>query len=55
MRVNDDYKEWNAARQTKAENSVHAFWKRALTFRKRHDVLVSHDGCCSLRLDNGCW
>ncbi|KAF8345368.1 glycoside hydrolase family 13 protein [Amanita rubescens] len=43
MRVNDDYKEWNAAIQTKTENSVHGFWKRALAFRKRHDVLIYGD------------
>lgn len=40
MRVNDDYREWNAASQIKDEDSVHAFYKRALAFRKHHDVLV---------------
>jgi oligo-1,6-glucosidase len=48
MRVNDDYREWNAARQIKDENSVHAFYKRALAFRKHHDVLVRRDARCNL-------
>ncbi|KIJ60143.1 glycoside hydrolase family 13 protein [Hydnomerulius pinastri MD-312] len=42
MRVNDDYNEWNAALQLGDEESVHAFWKRAIGVRKQHDVLVSH-------------
>ncbi|KAG2047168.1 glycoside hydrolase family 13 protein [Suillus hirtellus] len=40
MRVNDDYREWNAEQQISDETSVHAFWKRALKVRKAHDVLV---------------
>ena len=55
MRVNDDYREWNAARQIKDENSVHAFYKRALAFRKHHDVLVRRDACCNLCYDNRRW
>ena len=54
MRVNDDYREWNAARQIKDENSVHAFYKRALAFRKHHDVLVRRDNYC-ICYDNEGW
>ncbi|KAK2461008.1 hypothetical protein APHAL10511_006949 [Amanita phalloides] len=43
MRVNDDYQEWNAERQVNDKNSVHAFWKQALAFRKQHDVLIYGD------------
>lgn len=40
MRVNDDYKTWNAAVQVQDSKSVHAFWKRALKLRKRYGFLV---------------
>jgi oligo-1,6-glucosidase len=40
MRVNDDYAEWNAAKQLNNENSVWAFWRQALRLRKEHDLLV---------------
>ncbi|OAX36276.1 glycoside hydrolase family 13 protein [Rhizopogon vinicolor AM-OR11-026] len=43
MRVNDDYPEWNADLQIGDENSVHAFWKRALKVRKAHDALIYGD------------
>ncbi|KAG1808768.1 glycoside hydrolase family 13 protein [Suillus variegatus] len=43
MRVNDDYREWNAEQQISDETSVHAFWKRALKVRKMHDVLIYGD------------
>ncbi|KAG1808769.1 glycoside hydrolase family 13 protein [Suillus variegatus] len=43
MRVNDDYREWNAEQQIDDETSVHAFWKRALKVRKTHDVLIYGD------------
>jgi len=36
MRVNDDYKEWNVAKQQKNETSVLSFWKAMLAFRKKH-------------------
>ena len=55
MRVNDDYREWNVARQTNDDNSVYAFYKRGLAFRKQHDVLVRHDACRGLYYDNKCW
>ncbi|KAF7974165.1 hypothetical protein HWV62_13287 [Athelia sp. TMB] len=40
MRVNDDYKEWNAAAQVGDEGSVWSFWKKALATRKANEVLV---------------
>jgi len=40
MRVNDDYKSWNVARQVGDSRGVHSFWKRALYTRKIHSVLV---------------
>ncbi|KAG1798661.1 glycoside hydrolase family 13 protein [Suillus plorans] len=43
MRVNDDYREWNAEKQIGDATSVHAFWKRALKVRKTHDVLIYGD------------
>jgi len=36
MRVHDDHKEWNVAKQSADPNSVLAFWKAMLSFRKRH-------------------
>jgi oligo-1,6-glucosidase len=48
MRVNDDYKLWNAASQVSDPRSVRSFWKEALRIRKTNDVLVS-----SLLLMNG--
>lgn len=41
MRVNDDFKKWNASSQINEESSVFSFWKRALQVRKDYDVLVS--------------
>ncbi|KIL63507.1 glycoside hydrolase family 13 protein [Amanita muscaria Koide BX008] len=43
MRVNDDYKEWNVERQFNDEQSVYAFYKRALILRKQHEVLIYGD------------
>ncbi|KAJ6522981.1 glycoside hydrolase superfamily [Mycena vulgaris] len=43
MRVNDDYKTWNATAQIDDDQSVHAFWKRALKLRKDHKVLIYGD------------
>lgn len=47
MRVNDDYKEVNVAAQLhgpRASESVHAFWKRSLQYRKENkDVYVYGD------------
>lgn len=36
MRVHDDYKEWNVAKQSKEPDSVLMFWKRMLAFRKKY-------------------
>jgi len=36
MRVNDDYKDWNVAKQEKDDTSVLSFWKAMLAFRKKH-------------------
>ena len=42
MRVNDDYKEWNAGAQIGNPDSVLGFWKKALGIRKEFkDSLVS--------------
>lgn len=39
--MNDDYEEWNVARQVEdTEGSVLGFWKKAIQVRKTHDVLV---------------
>ncbi|KAJ7131246.1 glycoside hydrolase family 13 protein [Mycena epipterygia] len=43
MRINDDYQTWNAAAQLDDEQSVRAFWKRALQLRKEHNVLIYGD------------
>ncbi|KAJ6513701.1 glycoside hydrolase family 13 protein [Mycena vitilis] len=43
MRVNDDYRTWNAAAQLDDQESVRAFWKRALKLRKEHNVLIYGD------------
>ncbi|KAI6028958.1 glycoside hydrolase family 13 protein [Pisolithus marmoratus] len=40
MRVNDDYRSWNAAAQLQDPDSVCVFWKHAIKVRKQHDVLV---------------
>ncbi|KAK0947534.1 hypothetical protein LTR29_001142 [Friedmanniomyces endolithicus] len=36
MRVHDDYREWNVAKQIVDPDSVFSFWKRMLAFRKGH-------------------
>jgi len=36
MRVHDDYKEWNVAKQQEDPHSVLSFWKAMLAFRKKH-------------------
>lgn len=41
MRVHDDYKEWNVAKQEKDEKSVLSFWKAMIAFRKSHLSCVS--------------
>lgn len=44
MRVNDNYKEVNAALQVDDENSLFNFWRRALEVRKKYkDVLIYGD------------
>ncbi|KIY70355.1 glycoside hydrolase family 13 protein [Cylindrobasidium torrendii FP15055 ss-10] len=40
MRVNDDFKTWNAELQIKDEQSVHSFYKKALKTRKENPVLI---------------
>lgn len=40
MRVNDDFREWNAAAQQDDPESVLNFWKRLLKTRKENDLLV---------------
>jgi alpha-glucosidase len=41
MRANDDYPEWNVARQKDDPSSVLSFWKKMLRFRKEHLACVS--------------
>ncbi|KAK5162882.1 uncharacterized protein LTR77_011139 [Saxophila tyrrhenica] len=36
MRVNEDFTEWNVAKQLKEDGSVHQFWKKMIQFRKAH-------------------
>jgi len=43
MRVNEDFKEWNAAAQRDSPDSVLSFWKEALRVRKDNDILVYGD------------
>jgi len=44
MRVNDDYKQWNAALQVADDESVFAYWKKILQLRQQHkDVLIYGD------------
>ncbi|KAK0499504.1 glycoside hydrolase family 13 protein [Armillaria luteobubalina] len=40
MRVNEDYKTWNASYQLEDEHSVLMFYKRALETRKQYPVLI---------------
>lgn len=42
MRANDDYLEWNVAKQKHDRTSVLSFWKAMLRFRKQHLACV---GC----------
>jgi oligo-1,6-glucosidase len=42
MRVHDDYKEINAAKQAKDENSVLSFYKRMLRLRKEHKDVFAY-------------
>jgi len=41
MRVHDDYRDWNVAKQRPDGDSVLSFWKRMLAFRKKHISCVS--------------
>lgn len=41
MRVHDDHKEWNVAKQREQPDSVMSFWKAMLAFRKNHLSSVS--------------
>jgi len=41
MRVHDDHREWNVAKQIGDPDSVLSFWKRMLGFRKGHLSCVS--------------
>lgn len=41
MRANDDYPEWNVAKQEGDKDSVLSFWKNMLSFRKEHLACVS--------------
>ncbi|KAL6246924.1 hypothetical protein RBB50_006231 [Rhinocladiella similis] len=44
MRVHDDFKKWNAARQVDDENSPYHYWRRVLELRKRYkDCFVYGD------------
>jgi alpha-glucosidase len=40
MRVNVDYETWNAKAQIDDPDSVYSFWKKALSVRKDHALLV---------------
>ena len=49
MRVHDDYREWNVAKQTDDPKSVLTFWKKMLAFRKKHPSAVSPDPARSMQ------
>jgi oligo-1,6-glucosidase len=40
IKVNEDYREWNVARQEKDEDSVLAFWRKLLRLRREEKGLV---------------
>lgn len=40
MRLNVDYETWNAKAQIDDPDSVQSFWKKALSVRKNHELLV---------------
>ena len=40
MRVHDDYREWNIARQRKDSTSPWKFWQKMLSLRKEYPALV---------------
>jgi oligo-1,6-glucosidase len=42
MRVHDDYRDWNVAKQKDDPDSVFSFWKRMLAFRKKWLSCVRH-------------
>ena len=47
----DDFEVTSAAAQVADPNSVRAFWKRCIAYRKEHDVLVySIDLACLSKL-----
>jgi oligo-1,6-glucosidase len=48
MRVNDNYKQINAAQQLKDENSILSFWKQAIALRKEHPALFTYGKFTSL-------
>lgn len=41
MRVHDDYREWNVAKQKDDSDSVLSFWKAMIAFRKANLSCVS--------------
>ncbi|KIM34663.1 glycoside hydrolase family 13 protein [Hebeloma cylindrosporum] len=43
MRVNVDYETWNAKAQIDDQDSVHSFWKKALSVRKNNELLIYGD------------
>lgn len=51
MRVHDDHKEWNVAKQVDKEDSVLSFWKRMIKFRKEHLSCVSSAGSIAGMID----
>ncbi|KAF9023911.1 glycoside hydrolase family 13 protein [Hymenopellis radicata] len=55
MRVNDDYKSWNASRQLNDEESVLVFWKRALVVRKQYPLLIFGEFELVLPDHEQCW
>lgn len=52
MRINDNYKEVNAASQVNDDKSLYNFWKKALLVRKEHKDLLIYGSMEILDFDN---
>jgi oligo-1,6-glucosidase len=44
MRVNDDYKSWNAALQTASSDSVYSYYSTLLQLRRDHKNIIVYGG-----------
>ncbi|KAH3664443.1 hypothetical protein WICMUC_005828 [Wickerhamomyces mucosus] len=51
-RVNDNYKDINAAKQVKDPNSIYSFWSKLLKFRNEHKEILTHGNFEILDFEN---